>query len=194
MIRFPSLVSLALAALLAALLAACAAAPAPRLADNVSRTQFVPSTYRLGVGDLVRVDVFREPDLSLEAGVESSGNLNYPLIGYVPAVGLTARELEAELTRRLKAGYLRNPEVRAFVIRYRPIFVSGAVRNTGAYPFSEGLTVERALTLASGMTPLGSARRIFVLRERAPASEREKVGLDAPLYPGDTVFVEEGVF
>lgn len=179
---------------LAAVLCACAAAPEPRLADNVSRTQFVPSTYRLGVGDVVRVDVFREPDLSLEAGIESSGNLNYPLIGYVQAVGLTARELETELARRLRAGYLRNPEVRAFVVRYRPIFVSGAVRNTGAYPFSEGLTVERALTLASGMTPLGSPRRIFVLRERAAASAREKVGLDAPLYPGDTVFVEEGVF
>ena len=184
-----------LIASLSLFLAACAAAPAPeRAAETVHRPQFIPSQYRLGVGDFVKVDVFREPDLSAEAVVESSGNINYPLIGYVPAVGLTARELEAEVFRRLRSGYLRNPEVRAFVVRYRPIFVSGAVRNTGAYPFTEGLTVERALTLASGMSPLGSVRRIFVLREGAPSSSRERVGLDAPLYPGDTLFVEEGVF
>lgn len=175
-------------------LLSCAAAPEPRLADNVSRTEFVAATYRLGVGDRVRVEVFREPDLSGEAGIESTGFINYPLIGYVPAVGLTPLELERDLVRRLRGGYLRNPDVRVYVIRYRPVFVSGAVRNTGAYPFTEGLTVERALTLASGMSALGSARRIFVLREGAPASSREKVGLDAPLYPGDTLFVEEGVF
>jgi polysaccharide export outer membrane protein len=175
-------------------LAGCAATPAPRLADSVSRTEFVAATYRLGVGDRVRVEVFREADLSGEASIESTGFINYPLIGYVPAVGLTPRELEQDLIRRLRGDYLRNPDVRVYVVRYRPVFVSGAVRNTGAYPFTEGLNVEKALTLASGMTPLGSPRRIFVLREGAPASAREKVGLDAPLYPGDTLFVEEGVF
>jgi len=175
-------------------LVACASTPPPRLADNVSRTQFVAATYRLGVGDRIRIDVFREADLSGEASVESTGYINYPLIGYVPAVGLTTRELELDLARRLRGGYLRNPDVRAYVVRYRPVFVSGAVRNTGAYPFTEGLTVEKALTLASGMTPLGSPRRIYVLREGAAASAREKVALDAPLYPGDTLFVEEGVF
>ena len=172
----------------------CASAPAPRLADNVSRTQFVPATYRLGVGDRVRVDVFREPDLSGEASVESSGNINYPLIGYVRAVGLTPQQLELDFVNRLRNGFLRNPDVRVSVVRYRPIFISGAVRNTGVFAFSEGLTVEKALTLASGLTPLASVRRIFVLREGAPASAREKIGLDAPLYPGDTLFVEEGVF
>lgn len=160
----------------------------------VSREEFVPSAYRLGVGDVVKVDVFREADLSVEAVIESSGSINYPLIGYVKAVGLTARQLEAQLVERLGAGYLKNPEVRAFVVRYRPVFVSGAVRNTGAFPFSEGLTVERALTLASGMTPLGSVRRMFVLREGEAAVTRQRVQLDSPLYPGDTLFVEEGVF
>ena len=175
-------------------LSSCASAPPPRQADNVSRTDFVAASYRLGVGDRVRVDVFREPDLSGEASIESTGYINYPLIGTVTAVGRTPQELERELIGRFRAGYLRNPDVRVAVVRYRPIFVSGAVRNTGVFPFSEGLTVERALTLASGMTPLGSPRRIFVLREGAAALAREKVGLDAPLYPGDTLFVEEGVF
>lgn len=175
-------------------LASCASAPPPRQADNVTRTEFVAASYRLGVGDRVRVDVFREPDLSGEAFIESTGYINYPLIGTVTAVGLTAQQLEQEFINRFRAGYLRNPDVRVAVVRYRPIFISGAVRNTGVYPFSEGLTVERALTTASGMTPLGSPRRIFVLREGAPSTAREKVGLDAPLYPGDTLFVEEGVF
>lgn len=180
------------------LLSACAGPSAnpgsATTASTASREEFVPSSYRLGVGDVVKVDVFREADLSLEAVIESSGNINYPLIGYVKAVGLTARELETRLVERLGAGYLKNPEVRAFVVRYRPVFVSGAVRNTGAFPFSEGLTVERALALASGMTPLGSVRRMFVLREGEAAVTRQRVQLDSPLYPGDTLFVEEGVF
>jgi len=175
-------------------LSSCVSAPPPRQADSVTRTDFVAASYRLGVGDRVRVDVFREADLSGEVSIESTGYINYPLIGTITAVGLTAQQLERELIARFRAGYLRNPDVRVAVVRYRPIFISGAVRNTGAFPFSEGLTVERALTLASGMTPLGSPRRIFALREGAPASAREKVGLDAPLYPGDTLFVEEGVF
>ena len=183
-----------LSAILALGLSACAAAPLAPVAETVNRSAFVASSYRLGVGDRVRVDVFREPDLSTEVGVESTGAVNYPLIGYVQAVGLTQQQLEQELARRLRGDYLRNPDVRVQVVRYRPIFISGAVRNTGAYPYTEGLTVEKALTLASGMTPVGSVRRIFVLREGAPAGAREKVGLDAPLYPGDTLFVEEGVF
>lgn len=176
-------------------LSACAAGPtAPAAAENVYRSAFVASSYQLGVGDRVRVDVFREPDLSTEVGIESTGAINYPLIGYVPAVGLTPQQLEREMIRRLRGDYLRNPDVRVQVVRYRPIFISGAVRNTGAFPYTEGLNVEKALTLASGMTPVGSVRRIFVLREGAPSAAREKVGLDAPLYPGDTLFVEEGVF
>lgn len=175
-------------------LAGCVTPAAQRAEEVSTRAQFTPATYQLGVGDRVRVDIFREADLSGEAIVESSGNINYPLIGNVPAVGLTVAALEQDLTARLRAGYLREPQVRVSVVRYRSIFVSGAVRNTGDFPFSEGLNVEKALALASGMTPLGSARRIFVLREGAPATARERVGLDAPLYPGDTVYVEEGVF
>ena len=103
--------------LLALGLTACASAPEQRLDETSSRTEFVASSYRLGVGDRVRVDVFREGDLSGEVGIESNGNINYPLIGYVPAVGLTPRELEQELVRRLRAGYLRNPDVRVAVAR-----------------------------------------------------------------------------
>lgn len=175
-------------------LSACASGVQPRETEASSRAQFTPATYRLGVGDRIRVEVFRETDLSGEASVESSGDINYPLIGYVPAVGLTTKQLELDIAGRLRAGYLRDPNVRVYMVRYRPIFVSGAVRNTGAFPFTEGLSVEKALTLASGITPLGSTRRIFVLREGAPSSSRERVNLDAPLYPGDTLFVEEGVF
>jgi len=91
----------------ALLLAACAAPSGPRAAETVSRAQFTAATYRLGVGDLIRVDVFREADLSREAAVESSGSINYPLIGAVNAVGLTPLQLEQDIANRLRAGYLR---------------------------------------------------------------------------------------
>lgn len=152
------------------------------------------AAYRLGVGDRIRVDVFGEPDLSLDATIDPTGRLNYPLLGSITALKKTARDLQETIAAGLAAGYLVNPDVRVTVVQYRPFYVTGQVRKAGAYPFVIGLTVEKAVALAGGFTPLASTRRIYVLREDAGAGERLRVGLDAPVLPGDTLMVEEGLF
>lgn len=164
-------------------------APASTPAPKVDLT-----AYRMGVGDRVRVDVFGEPDLSLEAAIDPSGRLNYPLLGSIPAQKMTARELQDAIAAGLSEGYLVNPDVRVTVVQYRPFYVMGQVRKAGAYPFVIGLTVEKAVALAGGFTPLASTRRIFLLREDATAEQRVRVGLDALVLPGDTLMVEEGLF
>lgn len=152
------------------------------------------SAYRLGVGDRIRIAVYGEPDLSLDAAVEATGNVGYPLLGSIPAVRKTADELADDLAKRLSAGYLVNPDVRVTVVQYRPIYVTGQVARAGAYPYSVGLTVEKALVLAGGMTRLGSARGIYRLPEDAPVTARHRVRLDAAVLPGDTLVVEESLF
>ena len=160
-----------------------AAAPAPDL-----------SAYRLGIGDRLRISVFGEPDLSLEADVDATGHLSYPLLGSVPAAKKTAAQLAADLAKGLAGGYLKNPDVRVSVIQYRSIYVTGQVNRAGAYPYSVGLTVEKALTLAGGMTRIASERGIYLLPEDAPSSQRRRARLDEPVLPGDTIVVEESLF
>lgn len=152
------------------------------------------SAYRLGIGDRLRIDVYGEADLSIETVVDGTGHIGYPLLGPITALQKTAEELDEEITRGLAAGYLVDPDVRATVVQYRPFYAIGQVRKAGAYPYVIGLTVEKALALAGGLTNLASTRRIYLLREDAENSRRIRVGLDAAVLPGDTLLVEEGLF
>jgi polysaccharide export outer membrane protein len=163
--------------------ASVAAAPAPDL-----------SAYRLGIGDRVRIDVFGEADLSLDTTIDPVGRISYPLLGSVVALQKTAKELQDAIATGLAAGYLVNPDVRVTVVQYRAFYVTGQVQRAGAYPYIIGLTVEKALALAGGMTNLASARRIYLLREGSSTGERNRVGLDALVLPGDTLIVEESLF
>lgn len=152
------------------------------------------SAYRLGIGDRVRISVFGEPDLSLDADIDATGHLSYPLLGSVPATRKTAAELASTIAKGLAGGYLVNPDVRVTVVQYRPFYVNGQVNRPGAYPYATGLTVEKALTLAGGMTRIGSERGVYLLHEDQSASQRRRVRLDEPVLPGDTLVVEESLF
>ena len=156
--------------------------------------QLDPSIYRLATGDVVRIDVFNEPELSLTAAVETSGNLSYPLLGQVPAAGLNVRQLEVRLTEGLKTGYLVNPDVRVNISQYRPIYITGQVRRVGSYPYTVGLTVDRALTMAGGINEFGSSSKVYVQHENTSDDKRAKVDLDQPVLPGDTIVVDERLF
>lgn len=182
-----------------ALLAGCTTtspkpAQKPRAAAPTAAAPADLSAYRLGIGDKVRVDVFGEPDLTTEAFVDGTGQISYPLLGSVPAIKKTALELAATIRAGLAAGYLVDPEVRVTVVGYRPFYTIGQVHRPGSYPYVIGLTVEKAIAIAGGLTNLASTRQMYLLREEATAARRIKVGLDSPVMPGDTLVVEEGLF
>ena len=176
---------------LAAGVAACQAGPKPPSASPAAPDL---SAYRLGIGDRVHISVFGEPDLSLDSDVDATGNLTYPLLGSVPALRKTASELARDLAAGLSNGYLVNPDVRVAVVQYRAIYVTGQVNRAGAYPYTVGLTVGKALALAGGMTRLASERGVYLQPEDAPASARRTARMDEPVLPGDTLVVEESLF
>lgn len=152
------------------------------------------SVYRLDGGDAVRVDVLGEPDLSLESLVDPSGFINYPFLGKVQASGLTVRDLEAKIRDGLRSGFLVNPDVRVALARYRPVYIGGQVRQPGAYPYALGLNVERAITLAGGLTAFASSGRIYIQRHGVSEEGRARADLQAPVYPGDYIIIEERLF
>ena len=114
--------------------------------------------YRIGETDLLKVSVFRVPELSFDQlRVDSSGNIQMPLIGTVRAAGLTPSELSASLTSQLGARYLRNPQITVTVVEAasQKITVDGAVTQPGVYEMRGRTTLLQAVAMARG--PSGSA-------------------------------------
>ena len=136
------------------LLAGCANTPTVK---NGYHPELV-SAYHLDAGDRVRVIVFGQTDLSNTYVVDQAGNLSMPLIGTVPARGRSTAEIETEIARRLRKGYVRNPDVSVEIDRYRPFFVMGEVTAAGQYPYVPGMTVQQAVAIAGGFTPRANVR------------------------------------
>ena len=74
------------------------------------------------------------------------------------------------------------------------VFVSGEVRSPGAYGWFPGMTTRQLISLAGGLTPDGSDGRLKVVRQVGGKSEEDKIKLDEPVKPGDTVVVRRRLF
>lgn len=153
------------------------------------------STYKLASGDVIRIRVFGEADLSLdEVRLNDAGTFSYPFIGDVRAKGKTAAEIEQILTQSLKGDYLVDPRVSVSVLKYREFFISGEVKAPGGYPFQPGLTLRRAVALAGGLTERASENRISIIRDQDPQRRPEPATLDTLVMPGDTITIDQGFF
>lgn len=152
------------------------------------------SQYRLSSDDVISVIVFDEPELSLkESRVSSSGTISMPLIGQVSVKGLTVNEAESLVTKKYLGDFLKNPDVSISVIEYRQFYVNGEVDEPGGYSYREGMTVERAITLAGGFTERGSRTNIILVRE-GNTQRIEEVKLNEKVFPGDVITVKESFF
>lgn len=161
------------------------------VADAVPLTA---DTYRLGQGDAIAIQVFDEPDLTLDTVVGASGSINYSYLGDVKVAGKSPVELEQYIAGLLRNGYLVNPSVNVRVIQYRPFYINGEVRSPGSYPYQPGLTLDRAIALAGGLTDRASTRKMFVTKADSENSEEIRVPLSFRVQPGDTISIREGFF
>lgn len=150
--------------------------------------------YVLGPGDKIQIQVHGEEDLTVQLRLEGNGYISYPFLGDIEAAGLTVDQLQKRIAEGLKGDYLVDPDVRVFVLEYRPVYVSGEVEKPGGYPYVPGLNVQKAVTLAGGFTDLASKSKIYIVHEGDPSSRRRQADLDTQVGPGDTVIVEEGFF
>jgi len=90
-----------------------------------------PNAYVLGNGDEISILVFDETDLTMDAAIGDSGEINYSYLGALKVVGKTPVQLEREITTALRDGYLVNPSVNVSIKTYRPFFINGEVRSPG---------------------------------------------------------------
>lgn len=164
-------------------------------ANAASSSQSSLSIYKLGVGDVISVQVVGEEDLKREkVRLSDAGTLSFPYLGEIRVRGLTVGALEDFITKGLKGRYLLNPQVTVTMHEYRNFFVNGSVEKPGGYPFIPGLTVRKAISLAGGFKERASKERINVIREDDLKGDAKRIALDAQIQPGDILTVEESFF
>ena len=176
-----------LAAVLAALLLFGAGNPAQAQASAATAPAAAPNEYRLGAGDVIRVTVVQNPDLTLEGRLTEAGIVSYPLLGNVRLGGLSVTAAEKLIADGLKNGnFVKQPQVTLVVLQVRGNQASalGQVNRPGRYPIEVAdLRLSELIATAGGIAPTGSDFVVVVgTREGKPF--RYEVDLPTLFAPG----------
>ena len=136
------------------------AAAKPSAANGVSEEE-----YKIGAQDVLRIDVWKETELTRTVPVRPDGKISLPLVNDVQAAGLTPSQLAAVLTEGLKK-FINAPQVTVTVseINSRRVYVTGEVAHAGAFPLLPNMTVLQALSSSGGFTQFARTKNIYVLR------------------------------
>ena len=181
-------------------------AEGPKPGDNPARpaeaTQdsATPSDYVIGADDVLKISVWKEPDLSETLPVRPDGKISMPLLNDIPAAGLTPLQLKDSITEKLKK-YIADPRVTVVVsaMNSRRVFVTGEVLHSGPMVLLPHMTMLQALSQA-GFSQFANLKAIYLLRTengrqvKLPLNYKEVVKgnhqeQNIQLKPGDTVVV-----
>jgi len=157
--------------------------------------------YKIGPQDVLRIDVWKEPEISRVVPVRPDGKISLPLLNDVQAAGLTAMQLAGIISEGLKK-YIAGPQVTVSVaeINSRRVYVTGEVSRPGAMQLLPNMTVLQALSSSGGFTQFAKIKNIYVLRmingkqEKLLFNYKEVVNGRKPeqnimLQPGDVIVV-----
>jgi polysaccharide biosynthesis/export protein len=169
--------------------------------------------YVVGPQDVLAITVWDQNDLSGKFTVETDGSFTFPLIGRIQAGGLTLRQIETELKKRLADGYFKNPQLTVAVDTYRSqrVFITGEVRTPGTYTLTGDMSLIEALSRAGSTTQFAGNECVIVRAGdgkatagpllpnqvegaatiRVDLKDLQSGGLskNVPLRDGDTIFV-----
>lgn len=149
----------------------------------------------LEAGEVVKVTVYGEDALTGTYTVNPSGEIVMPLIGTVRAAGRSQPELAREITRAYVTGkYIQDPKVTVDVLAYAPIYVLGETLRPGAYPYTSGLNVLTAVTLAGGFTYRASKSSVLIQHAGDPVWQEYPLSASVSVAPGDLIRIPERYF
>jgi polysaccharide export outer membrane protein len=176
---------------------------APGFAEDAKPAQTnAERDYIIGPGDKLRIEVYKDTQLSQSLQVRPDGKITLPLIGDLVATGLAPMALRDDIAKRLKE-FITNPSVTVIVVEASAAtaYVVGEVNSPGAVTLQGGqLTVLQALALAGGLKDFADSKNIRVLRKSITGTQtiefnyKEAIrGNGQPVYlrPGDTVVVPD---
>ncbi|MFI3121823.1 MAG: polysaccharide biosynthesis/export family protein [Methylococcaceae bacterium] len=154
----------------------------------------INTEYRLGSGDLLKITVFNQEDLSGEYTINGAGQVSLPLIGDVNTKDLTVKQVEQGIADKLKPDYLLNPRVSVQVLNYRPFYILGEVKEPKSYPYVDGMTYLNAVAIAGGYTYRAKEDHVVVIRMNDPQKQEIILKMDDKVLPGDVIHVKERFF
>ena len=174
-------------------------------APGFALAQAAPAVeYRLGAGDVVRISVYQNPDLTLETRIGEAGNISYPLLGGVKIGGMTVGLAEKALADGLRNGnFVKQPQVSVLVLQVRghQVSVLGQVNRPGRYPLEVAdMRLSDMLAVAGGVAATG-ADSVTLVGTRQARAYRKEIDLpnmfrgearesDPLLENGDVIYVE----
>jgi polysaccharide export outer membrane protein len=187
---------LGLIALLSAGIAGAQAQPAPPAQQR--------SEYVLGAGDVVRITVFQNPDLTLETRLSETGQVSYPLLGPINLGGMSVAQAEKRVADGLRSGnFVKQPQVSVLVVQVRgnQVSVLGNVNRPGRYPLELADTRLTDILAAAGGVSQGGADIVTVVGSRNGKPFRSEIDLpgafqaaqrtnDVILANGDVIYVD----
>ena len=159
---------------------------------------------QLGVGDTLRITVFQNPDLTVEARISENGQVNFPLIGNVVVGGSTVGVAEQKIAKLLRdGGFVLRPQVSIQLAQIRSSMVSilGQVLKPGRYPIETvGSKASEMIAAAGGVAPGGAdvvtlvgtrnGRSIKLDIDLPAILQSGKSELDIPVDNGDIIYVD----
>ena len=180
-----------------------AAPMTPTASAPVMGTAPVSADYRLSAGDKLRIEVYKDAQLSQAVQVRPDGKITMPLIGDIPAVGRTSTELRDAINKALSEGdFLADPTVTVIVTETVPqlVYVQGEVNRPGSYVMVNGqMSIMQALAVSGGLTEFANKKDIRIYRKGPKGVQilkfNYKEALDSVKEPlalqaGDTVIVK----
>jgi polysaccharide export outer membrane protein len=167
--------------------------------SNAAAGVNVPPDYRLVVGDKLRIEVYKDPQLSQSLQIRPDGKITLPLVGDVMASGQTPLALRDSIATSLKE-YVTNPVVTVIVVETQPqtFSVMGEVNNPGVHPFKGMVTMLDALAMAGGFKDFANTKNIIIQRstntglQRIPFNYKDAVKRDSKpvlVQAGDIIIV-----
>lgn len=124
----------------------------------------LPQTYQIGIEDVLRVSVWKEPELTATVPVRTDGKISIPLLNDVQAAGLTPLELGISITQGLRH-YIDDPRVTVVVsqMKAHKVYMLGEVMHHGPLALTPDMTVMQALATC-GLSSFANTKKIYVLR------------------------------
>src|SRR5215467_3728845 len=161
----------------------------------------VPPEYVIGTDDVMKVDFWRDKDMSSEVTVRPDGKISLPLINEIQAAGLTPAQLRERIAEEARK-YVEDPTVTVEVkaINSRRVYITGEVKKPGPYALTGSMTVLQLISIAGGLGDYAKQEKITIVRAEKGKQiafrfnykevlNQQKLGQNIELKPGDTVAV-----
>ncbi len=179
--------------------------------EQPTSTVYKIPEYKVGAGDTLRVDVWKNPELSSQVLVRPDGKISLPLIGDVVASQKTTDQLAEDIKVKL-SDYIRTPQVAVIVDNpssadyQRRVRITGAVAAPRSLPFRDGMTVLDLVLEAGGLSEFAAANKTKLIRKNAEGAtetysirlndilSKGKMVTNYPLAPSDVISVPERNF